>query len=123
MSPSTETPSESGPASGQSQRRFGPLTVLVLWPVVVLGLGHVVVYRTLEARLLERLDRELAVRPPLAVIDPADFVDVAGGDAKAVEAGLRTAIEAAGKLGAAGYVVVDRQAVLAAPAESRVPPP
>jgi len=66
---------------------------------------------------------ELERRPPVAIIDvtalappPAGMTADAGQTAQAIQ-------DAARRLSAAGYIVLDAQAVLAAPDDLYVPPP
>lgn len=97
------------------------LALLIAWPVVVAALA--LVYA--DARQSQRL-LALEERPRLAVIDVTRFVERAppgGTDAERVARGLRAAMDAAKKLEAAGFVVVDRGSVHAAPPSAEVPVP
>lgn len=109
---STHVPAVAAPRAASGG--IGRLALVILWPVVVLGAGGAV----LQARLREHVDSEvqqaLAARPPIAVLAPADYIGMQQGDV-GVTRGLERAFADAERLAGAGYVVLDKQAVLAAP--------
>lgn len=86
------------------------LAALLLWPPLVAVAAAVIVERRAEARLA----RALADRAPIAVVDHFAFVRAAAG-ADGVDAGMREVRRISERLGADGYLVLDRRYVDAAP--------
>jgi len=101
------------PSTGQREIRWRWLNALLhLLVATALGIG---------GYWLEQLRAELERRPPVAIIEVAALAPpAAGADPAAATAALRLATR---RLAAAGYVVLDSQAVLAAPSDLYVPPP
>lgn len=93
------------------------LVILILYP---LCLAAVAAY-WFNAKIKE----ELAVRPPIAIIDEADFVAKnlkQGASTQDLEALLVRSEQAAQRLTDHGYVVFRKQQVYAAPAELEAVP-
>lgn len=96
------------------------LALLLIWPIVI----AVTAGAFIERRATDRLAAVSSTK--IAVLDVTQFVARAspgGTDAERVQRGLRAAYDAASKLSAAGYVVIDRASVHAAPDPMVVPPP
>jgi ABC-type ATPase with predicted acetyltransferase domain len=83
---------------------------ITLWPLVVALLAGV----ALEQRGRRQLADALSDRAPLVVVDELAFVKAAS-DRGGAAAGIREAREVGERLRAAGYVVIDRRYVAAAP--------
>lgn len=109
---SAASTASAAPAVGR-QRGRGRL-LRVVFPLLTVA-GLVTVWYELEL-----LRAELERRPPVAIIEVAALApSAAGADPAAATAALRLATR---RLAAAGYVVLDGQAVLAAPSDLYVPP-
>ena len=118
MGPETET----GASSARAAVRFSGAT-LPVWAAVALGMAIAVASSYLGARwAAEDLRSELALRPPLVLFDMAGAVrGVAPDRLAAVVAREKARAE---RLADAGFLVLDAQAVIAAPPElylDRVP--
>lgn len=98
---------------------FGTLALLLGWPLVVVGIAA----HWLDQRSHAAIEAAIEARPSIAIIDEAAFVrdqPRTGNDDRDVLAGIRRAEEAAEKLSAAGFVVLNRAAVYRGPAEIQV---
>jgi len=73
--------------------------------------------------ILMKWHAELERRPPVAIIDLTALAPPPAGMTADAGQTARTIQDAARRLSAAGYVVLDAQAVLAAPDDLYVPPP
>jgi len=92
------------------------------WPWVVFGLAGALTAGALAGWWVSRdLRAELALRPPALVLDLA--AAVRGAPPEAVDELLARQLTAARQLAAGGFLVLDAQAVLAAPPELTVTPP
>ena len=92
------------------------------WPWVVLGLAGALTAGGLAGWWVSKdLHAELALRPPALVLDLATAVRSAPPEA--VDELLTHQLTAAKQLAAGGFLVLDAQAVLAAPPELTVTPP
>jgi hypothetical protein len=116
MRPETETSSAPSRTSGSPAR-----IPLSLWPAVLLGLAAAGASGYLGARwTAESLRAELALRPPVILFDMAGAVrDAAPEQLAAVVAREK---EQAKRLAAGGFLVLDAQAVIAAPTELYLAP-
>ena len=91
------------------------------WPWVVFGLAGALTAGALAGWWVSRdLRAELALRPPALVLDLA--TSVRSAPPEAVDELLARQLTAAKQLAAGGFLVLDAQAVLAAPAELTVTP-
>ena len=92
------------------------------WPWVVFGLAGALTAGALAGWWVSRdLRAELALRPPALVLDLATAVRSAPPEA--VDELLARQLATARQLAAGGFLVLDAQAVLAAPSELTVTPP
>ena len=92
------------------------------WPWVVLGLAGALTAGALASWWVSREVRaELALRPPALVLDLA--AAVRGAPPEAVDESLARQLATARQLAAGGFLVLDAQAVLAAPPGLTVTPP
>jgi len=109
--------SETGTASAPPRTAGSSARIsLSLWPAVLLGLAAAGASGYLGARwTAESLRAELALRPPVILFDMAGAVRDAGpAQLGAVVAREK---EQAERLAAGGFLVLDAQAVIAAPPE------
>ena len=91
------------------------------WPWVVFGLAGALTAGALAGWWVSRdLRAELALRPPALVLDLA--AAVRGAPPEAVDESLARQLATARQLAAGGFLVLDAQAVLAAPSELTVTP-
>jgi hypothetical protein len=108
---------ETGTASAPPRTAGSPARIpLFLWPAVFLGLAAAVGSGYVGARwTAESLREELALRPPVILFDMAGAVR----DAEPAQLGAEVARqkEQAERLAAGGFLVLDAQAVIAAPPE------
>ena len=89
------------------------------WPVLGGALVVSAAGGSLSAHLATRdLRQELALRPPLVVLDLATLAQ--GRDATAVGETLARGLNAAQQLAAGGVLVLDSQAVIAGPPDLRL---
>ncbi len=98
-----------------------PMAQFSLWPYALLGLAGALAAGTLGGWWVSReLRAELALRPPALVLDLAKVVRSAPPEA--VDELLARQLATARQLAAGGFLVLDAQAVLAAPPELTVTP-
>lgn len=113
-----------GAAAMKAERRspWGLIVGLGLWSTVVsLATGYGV-WHLQSARLAQ----ELAIRPPVAIVNGAEWALTAGEGAtpaEQVDSGIRQFNDAVTKLANAGFMVVDARWVPAAPANVVVDTP
>jgi len=116
MRPETETPSAPPRTPGSPTR-----IPLSLWPAVLLGLVAVGASGYFGARwTAESLHAELALCPPVILFDMAGAVRGEGPEQLA--AAVAREKEQAERLAAGGFLVLDAQAVIAAPPELYLAP-
>ncbi|HOV56369.1 MAG TPA: hypothetical protein PLN91_00660 [Rhodanobacteraceae bacterium] len=99
-----------------------PLEYAVVPAVVLLLLGGVAAY--FGNQRLKALEDELALRPRVAIIDTDALITAERGqskDAAAFDRGFAKANETISRLRDAGFLVIDRQYVKAAPDAIAVP--
>lgn len=101
---------------------LGVFAALLAWPIVVFAVGAWLGYGWIRARVLADVEAQLRERPPIAVIAADDYLEPGKADAASVKRSLAKFVDHARKLSDAGYVVLDRQAVIDAPAQLAVKP-
>ena len=116
MAPETETESASGPSVVRnSGTRLSPWLAVVLMLLAGGGSGY------LGARLGDdALRSELALRPPVILFDLAGAIQ--GAEPSQLAARVARETEQAKRLAAGGFLVLDAQAVIAAPPDLYLTP-
>lgn len=108
MSTATDAPRETGEGA------LAGLGTIILWTVAVAAIAGYAAY----ALALRELREELAMRPPVVVLDLARIASEwpqGATPAERASNGLAAGRQQAGTLAREGYLVLDRGQVLAAP--------